>query len=460
MIELKDIIISRAGRKLFENFNFQINPGENWIVQGANGSGKTTLLQLIAGEVHPLSGSVNYSFIKGHDWDSFYFQRQAKIRFIPTHSLLSGYEGLFYQQRYYNIGSTQLPKVKDFFGEDIIKLRTFDHVGGFYIRDLLNLELTRLSNGQLKKVLIISHLIKSTPDFLLLDYPFDGLDLQSRNDLSAFIDEIVKILRIQIIMVDHDHELPSSINRRLVLHNFKIEKMEDVRNHITAIPSKKNEVENRISGNTQQPTVVEMKNLAIQYNGVKIIENFNWQIRQGERWALTGKNGSGKTTLFSLIYADHPMAYSQKVFLFGKRRGSGESIWDIKKRINYLGPEQIHFLNPKGIVMSGREYIENQTLQDPGHLNRLIDFFKAETFIDNPVRFLSSGQLQLLLLMKFFLHGKELLLLDEPFQFLDPSNREKVTRYLNNYLNKDTTLVLITHNENDVREWTQLRKSL
>ncbi len=460
MIELKDIIVLRSGRKLFENFNLEIHPGENWIIQGDNGSGKTTLLQLIAGALHPLSGHVNYSFIKGPDWDTFYNQRQEKIRFIPSHSLLNGYEGLFYQQRYYNMGDTPLPKVQDVFREDIHKLKIFDFSASFNIRELLNLELIRLSNGQLKKVLIISHLIKSIPIFLLLDYPFDGLDQESRQDLSAFIDDLGKKFRIQIIMVDHYHELPSVINRRLVLHNFKIEKVEDVKEHVTAIPFKKYEVKNKIAERKNHPAVVEMKNLTIQYSGKKIIENLNWQIRQGERWALTGKNGSGKTTLFSLIYADHPMAYSQKVFLFGKRRGSGESIWDIKKRINYLGPEQIHFLNPKGIVMSGREYIENQTLQDPDHLNRLIHFFKAETFIDNPVRFLSSGQLQIMLLIKFFIRDKELLLLDEPFQFLDPSNREKVTRYLNHYLNKDTTLVLITHNENDVKEWTQLRKIL
>ena len=463
MIELKNIFVSRPGRKLFENFSLKIHPGEHWIVQGDNGSGKTTLLQLIAGALHPFSGQVHYSFIKGLDWDTLYNQRQEKIRFIPTHSLqtfLNGYEGLFYQQRYYTMGDTHLPKVQDVFGKDIHKLKTFDFSASFNIRELLNLELTRLSNGQLKKVLIISHLIKKIPNFLLMDYPFDGLDLESRHDLSAFIDDIAKKFGIQIIMVDHDHELPTVINRRLVLHNFKIEKMEDVKEHGTAMPFEKYEVENKIAELKNNPAVVEMKNLTIQYSGKKIIENLNWRINRGERWALTGKNGSGKTTLFSLIYADHPMAYSQKVFLFGKRRGSGESIWDIKKKINYLGPEQIHFLNQKSIAISGRQYIIAQTHQYPERLNKLIDFFKAGTFIDNPVRFLSSGQLQIMLLMNFFMRDKELLLLDEPFQFLDPHNREKATRYLNHYLDKDATLVLITHNENDVLAWTQLRKTL
>jgi molybdate transport system ATP-binding protein len=203
-----------------------------------------------------------------------------------------------------------------------------------------------------------------------------------------------------------------------------------------------------------------MQNLTIEYSGKKIIKDLDWRINKGERWALTGKNGSGKTTLFSLIYADHPMAYSQKVFLFGKRRGSGESIWDIKKRINYFGPEQIHFLSPKAITDTGREYILMQAHKNPERLNKLIDFFNAENIIDQPIRFLSSGQLQLVLLLNMFLDDKELLLLDEPFQFLDPDNHEKVTHYLNHYLDKDITLVLITHDEKDVVRWTQLRKRL
>ena len=95
-----------------------------------------------------------------------------------------------------------------------------------------------------------------------------------------------------------------------------------------------------------------------------------------------------------------------------------------------------------------------------GRLNELINFFDAEPYMDQPVRFLSSGQLQMVLLLNMFMDRKELLLLDEPFQFLDPHNHEKVTIYLNSFLDKDITLVLITHDEKDVARWTQLHKRL
>ena len=460
MIELKNITVVKAGAALFKDFSLHIKEGEHWVVQGNNGSGKTLLLQVIAGALHATSGEVRYSFIKGDNWDSLYQQRLQLIHFIPTHwmqTFLHGSDGLFYQQRYYAVDDTQLPKVRDVFGDDIDKLGSLNFSERFNIEHLLDVEITRLSNGQLKKVIIMRQLIRNIPRFLLLDYAFDGLDAGSRADLSAFIDELAVRFGIQMIMADHGPLLPKVINRRLVLRNFSIAAAgvlkpadhADTGFHPPVIPDQ-----------SDGEPVVEMRDLTIAYSGKKIISNLNWRIARGERWALTGRNGSGKTTLFSLIYADHPMAYSQRVYLFGRRRGSGESIWDIKKRINYFGPEQIHFLGAHAIAASAREYILSQAGKQSAGLAELIRFFRADPYIDKPLRQLSSGQLQIILLMNMFLDKRELLLLDEPFQFLDPENHDRVTRYLNDYLDKTITLILITHDERDVARWTQHRMRL
>ncbi len=462
MVELKNITLSRTGRKLFHDFSLKILPGENWVITGDNGSGKTLLLQLIAGAVHPSSGVVRYSFIHEGDWDHLYRQRAEKLHFIPTQwlqQLLSGLDGLFYQQRYYSVDNTRLPTVRETFGADVEKLNALDFSERFDIRRLLDLELTRLSNGQLKKVVILRQLVKSVPSLLLLDYPFDGLDAESQKDLSAFIDDISQRFAIQIILVDHGHNLPKVMNRKLVLQNFEIVRTEKPGQPAMAIQPP-TQAEHETGSITSERPVVEMQDLTIQYGDTVIIRNLNWKIYAGERWALNGRNGSGKTTLFSLIYADHPMAYSQKVFLFGKRRGSGESIWDIKKRISYFGPEQIHFLDSKNFLVSGREYIRLQKHKNPERFEELTEFFKAHTLMDTPLRFMSSGQLQLVLLINVFLDDRELLLLDEPFQYLDADNHEKVTEYLNHYLRKEVTLVLITHDEKDVARWTRHRKRL
>ena len=458
MISIDNVTIIKSGKKLLENFSWNVQTDEHWVISGDNGSGKTILLELIAGTSHATHGEVIYSFITGTTWDERFAQRKEKIHYIPAHAIqtfLQGHE-LFYQQRYYSIGDERIPRVRDLFGEAIEQLYSLQLPTSFSIDELLDLELTRLSNGQLKKVLILKNLAQSLPQVLLFDYPFEGLDHDSREHLIEFLDQLAKHYSIQLILVDYDHHLPSVINKRLVLDQFKIKSIEDVS------PSKPEAVQTiKNPKRNEKEIVVEMKDVTIRYGEKEIISNFNWTINKGQRWALTGRNGSGKTTIFSLIFADHPMAYSEQVYLFGKRRGSGESIWDIKKRINYLGPELLTYLNPKSLTISSRAYIL-QHHKNINHktLDSSIKFFEAENFINEPIRSLSSGQLQLMLVINSLLSDRELILLDEPFQFLDQSQKAKLNQYLSEHLHPETTLVLITHYEQDILRWTAHRMIL
>jgi len=331
------------------------------------------------------------------------------------------------------------------------QIHSFDFPASLSIDHLLQLKLTRLSNGQQKRVMILKNLAQQIPKVLLLDYPFEALDRQSRKDLASFLDHIATEHDVQIILTDHDSELPLVINRKMVLHDFKIRSQSGITNPLSVAFA---QIQTRNDSASSASPVVEMKQLTIQYGETIIIKNLNWTINKGERWALAGKNGSGKTTLFSLIFADHPLAYSQQVYLFGKRRGNGESIWDIKNRITYLGPEQMSYLDPKEKLLPARDYILlNRKNADPTTLAELIHHFEATSFIDQPLRLLSSGQVQLVLIIQCFLFQKELLLLDEPFRFLDPIQKERVNQYLQLHLDKDTTLVLITHDEHDMKRW-------
>lgn len=459
MIEIKNVNALKSGIKLFENFSWQIQPGENWVIAGPNGSGKTTLLEIIAGVLHIPKGELHFDFIEGQSWDERYAERKKKIHYIPAHaiqSLLSNDHGLYYQQRYYGIGDEGVPLVRDLLGTGIESLTSRNIPKNLSIDQLLDLEVTRLSNGQLKKVLLLKTLLTEIPRFLLLDYPFEGLDYDSRMDLCSFIDFLATTYSMQIIMVDHHHHLPAVMNRRLTLSTFSIDKQETLTHIVQEVGIPKTVTTMPPPTRDKIPVVV-IRNLRIQYSDEVILKDFNWTVNKGERWALVGKNGAGKTTLFSMIFADHPMAYSQEIYLFGRRRGTGESIWDIKRRINYLGPELISYLAPKSVLLSAREYIRsiNKKLNEKIFAG-LIEHFQAENFMDDPVRFLSSGQLQLMLIMNCFLTDKELLLLDEPFQFLDAHQKKNLSRFLQSYMHQDTTLILITHDEQDLSDWTAL----
>lgn len=460
MISIQDVSAVRYGRPLFQNLNWTIRAGEHWVISEANGSGKSLLLELLAGKLQRSHGKVAYDFIRETHWDGYFKVLHEKIQYIPAHAghqLLRRHEGVFYQQRYYGSFNEDMPSVKEVFGSLMPQLKKLDLPKSLDIGALLALPISRLSNGQIKKVLILKGLLEKSPRLLLLDYPFEGLDDQSRIDFSYFLDYVVEQYGMLLVLTDHYHDLPKSINRRLTLENFRIQKQEAVEH-----PEQGPEVDPEPGSRQPAPPlassapVIEMKNLCIQYGDKIILNDFNWTVRRGERWALTGPNGSGKTTLFSLIYADHPMAYSQQIFLFGKRRGTGESIWDIKERIHYMGPEVLSYLNPKHMREKAIDFVmDKQPRHDETALKQLVDFFKAGPWINLPVRQLSSGQLQLMLLFKCFLTKKELILLDEPFQFLDAQNKALISEYLQNYLDKDKTLLLITHYSEDIARWTQ-----
>ncbi len=465
MITIQDVSAVKYGRPLFRDFHWTIQAGEHWVISGPNGSGKSLLLEMLAGKLQLSQGKVHYDFIRETDWDGYFKALHEKIQYIPAHAghqLLRRHEGVFYQQRYYGSFNEDMPSVEEVFGALMPQLKKLDLPKSLDIGALLALPVSRLSNGQIKKVLILKGLLEKSPQLLLLDYPFEGLDDQSRVDFSHFLDYVVKHHDLLLVLTDHYHGLPKVINRRLILENFRIQKQERLQPSDQADKAGyKPEVKQAEPPPTSSPPVIEMKNLRIQYGEKVILEDFNWTVRRGERWALSGPNGSGKTTLFSLINADHPMAYSQQVYLFGKRRGSGESIWDIKEKIHYMGPEVLSYLNPKHIREKAIDYIrDKQPGLDEAALQQLLDFFDAGAWVNLLVRQLSSGQLQLMLLLKCFLTKKELILLDEPFQFLDAKNKALVNEYLQNYLDKDKTLLLITHYSEDIARWTQQRMQL
>src|SRR5262249_48683639 len=172
-------------------------------------------------------------------------------------------------------------------------------------------------------------------------------------------------------------------------------------------------------------------NIHVSYGPCIILHNLNWTINEHQSWALLGPNGSGKTTLLSLILGDHPQAYANDITVFGQRRGSGESIWDVKNRIGWVSPElHLHFTRTATcfqVVGSGFHdtigLFQPLTRHQRSRTRRQLADFRLLPYAETPLYGLSAGTQRMALLARALVKNPRLLILDEPCQGLDSAHR-------------------------------------
>ena len=198
-----------------------------------------------------------------------------------------------------------------------------------------------LSSGEQKKALL-TYLLNQKPEFIILDNPFDNLDIASQKTLRTLIEKISSTISI-VLLISRNRDFLSFIRNAVSLKDNKIELIEDIEYYLSnktstietttkSIPKPLSEY--KLSSNE----LISFKNVTVRYEERVIVRDINWTINAGEFWQLIGPNGSGKTTLLTMINGDNPKAYNQDLTLFGRRKGSGETVWEIKQKIGYLTP--------------------------------------------------------------------------------------------------------------------------
>jgi molybdate transport system ATP-binding protein len=201
-----------------------------------------------------------------------------------------------------------------------------------------------------------------------------------------------------------------------------------------------------------------MRNVTVKYGEKTILDNINWQVKKGDRWLLRGKNGAGKSTLMSLVAADNPQAYANEIYLFDKRRGSGESIWDIKKNIGFVSPELCAFFDTSiscfNTIASGyfdtvglyRKLSDTRTQ----HIHNWLKALDVEKFASKRLSEVSLGTQRLFLLVRALIKNPPLLILDEPYQGLDEFQTAFFIRLVDEICRQtNITMVHISHYESE-----------
>lgn len=439
-----------------------LNSGESWAFVGANGSGKSSLARALSGELQPGKGSVQQDFQRRTRLSLEQLQKLVSDEWERNNTdLLSEGED--------DTGRTAAQIIQDEV-QDAARCQALAQQFG--ITYLLDRRFKYLSTGETRKTLLCQALM-AQPDLLILDEPFDGLDVASRASLAQTLNDLHQSGYSVVLVLNRFDDIPDFVGKVGVLAECTLTHVGERRAILAEALVAQLAHSEKLAGMAlpqadqpdQLPQLAEdaprviLRNGVVSYNDKAVIDGLNWQVNPAEHWQIVGPNGAGKSTLLSLVTGDHPQGYSNDLTLFGIRRGSGETIWDIKQHIGYVS-SSLHLdyrvsCNVRTVVLSGffdsiglyqavsdrQKALARQWLALLGMDNQLADA---------PFHSLSWGQQRLVLIARALVKHPTLLILDEPLQGLDPINRQLVRRFVDVLIGEGRTqLLFVSHHAED-----------
>ena len=390
-----------------------------------------------------------------------------KVRYIAfTDSYGANVDGQYYLQLRWNQHDIdhETPTVGELLqqtyllaGEDTAERRQLRNqlYGLFHMDEFLDKYIITLSSGELRKFQLTKTMF-ANPKLLIMDNPFIGLDAETRDQLRDLLKVLAEERDMEIMLVmSKTDDIPTFVSEVKWM-----DKQEPVPDHVLSREKRDAILSLPYTDRDYDcQKVVEMKNVSIRYGKRTILRDLNWTVMNGERWALSGQNGSGKSTLLSLVCADNPQSYACDITLFDRPRGSGESIWDIKKHIGYVSPEmhRSYKRNLPAIRIVASGLMDSIGLyavpnaQDYDKCRWWLDMFGIGHLADKPFLQLSSGEQRLVLLARAFVKDPQLLILDEPLHGLDLWNRRLTKDIIETFCQRrGKTLIMVTHYQEEL----------
>lgn len=485
LVSFRDVAIRAGDRLLFCGTNWDIRSGEHWAIVGPNGAGKSLLAAALAGQVPVGHGSLTLQLAEGmlevHDLGATHARRNqvVLVSLADQRGLLSRHAG-YHQARWNASDAENGPTVESLLTRHSVEaINPFEvlpeqteaaafesrrqrAIALFGLSSLLQRRMKQLSNGETRK-LILARAVVRGPRLLVLDDPMGGLDRTSRQDLAVLVDELARDGTTIVLATAREDEMPSCITHLLRVDGFRVIGEDTRARRLTAVEPERPSPPPAPRGtgaefSTEQP-LIDMKSVTVRYGEEVILDRIDFSLRRGEHVALLGPNGAGKSTLLSLILADNPQAYANHVRLFGRQRGTGESIWDIKARIGWVAPELLLHYPPdwscldvvcSGFFASVGLYRECSTLETT-RARAVLAMLGLESHRRQRLAELSHGNQRLVLLGRAIVATPELLILDEPCQGLDASH----TRMVNDAVDRagresHASIIYVTHHENEI----------
>ena len=501
-ITLKNCRIEDSKSVKLENINWTFNTGEAWLVIGANGSGKANFLKALAGELKIIPDSKFADSL----YSNFFEQNIEIVSLEKAASLIE--EERQNDESEFVEGGVDIGRTGRIFlaeaickrklkrGEPLpdeaLRLETFPQIKLCGIEKILDRGLKYLSTGEIRRTLLARSLL-SGKKLLILSDPFAGLDAESRKILLEFFntvankqlkdDDYSDFPRI-ILGMERYHEIPAAINNVLEFSENKIsfcgskndyEKILQNRNQQNEKTRQKDrqEFENSVEKikqetfvlhtvqENQKETLVEMNNVNVGWGDNRVLIDLNWKLNQGEHWLIRGPNGSGKTTFLELITGDNMQVFSNDIKLFGKRRGSGETIWDIKRKLGivsyrlHVEYRMVGSTTLENVIISGfRDSIglyEAATDVEKDAAKKWLSLGGFENREKESFSSISYGEQRAILILRAAVKCPPILILDEPCHGLDENYRQKILDLIEIIAQSGTTTLLhVTHDPSEV----------
>ena len=319
-------------------------------------------------------------------------------------------------------------------------------------------KLATFSSGERKKALL-RFLLSRSPDFLILDNVFDNLDREFRVELRAELQRLSeKVILIQLLSRSSD--LLPFIEKKAFLEGGTLRGYPDYRP--APVPGSGPDLFTRPlppgpgSFDIPSDTLVEFRRATLSYGGRPILKDIEWKVSRGQFWELKGPNGSGKTSLITMINGDNPKAYGQHIYLFGRRKGSGESVWEIKEKTGYFTPAITDrfrgYHRAEDMLISGLTDSVGLYTIPSDRQKRLarawLDLLRMEDQAGTMFCDLTEGKQRLLLCARAMIKHPPLLILDEPTAGLDEPSAALVVGLIRKIARESSTaIIFVSHRE-------------
>lgn len=485
LVEINNGVTRYPAYRLAAPVTLTLYKDEPVAICGDNGAGKSLLTDMLIG-AHPLlDNGVNHRA-------KYYFCEDGHvpmgaIRLMTFRGVYGGAEPAYYQQRWNKGDETTFPTVRELLyrshSSETFTTEEEQMLADIGVTKNLDRAVNTLSSGELRRFQLGRTLLEN-PQMLVIDNPYIGLDVAAREMLTELLADIAHRLTL-VLVVCRERDIPSFINKVIPVEKKVVGEPVSREEYVarnkakthfcpptdTATASKGERLplpQYSYSANIQPAShnsqksadVIDFRRVNVAYDGRHILKDLSWRVCEGEHWALTGENGAGKTTLLSLVCADNPISYACDIRLFGSKRGSGESIWDIKKRIGYVSPEIFSTYKKNlpaiDIVASGLHdtlgLYRRVTDEERETCKAWFAAFSADHLAERSYLELSSGEQRLVLLIRAFVKSPSLLVLDEPFHGLDDTVRLQATHVIDSYMQADPsrTLIIVSHYEEEL----------